>query len=325
MNIKMKRIIPVVFFVFTAIFVAKAQQIPNWSSYYENGFIWNPALTGYWNVMEVSVTHRQDWSDFEDAPEHSTIGIQIPLLRRVTRVSMGGYIERDRVGPYSKHSLVYSYSYRIVPRLFGNRLDQLRLGVAASVSQFNYNPNNLTPFDGFEGDPIILDQSDNRLGGNVTIGAFYVSIDDFNNFKTHYYAGVSINHLLPGTIGSNPLGDITAKPHATLHLGYRYLKSRRSTSFVEPNLMITYSPDNTVNAMANIRHEKKESYWLSFGAVYNGDYFLQVGIILNEDTVLGSFLENGTMRLGVKANQSVGEFQQYRGNGFEASITTSWN
>jgi len=294
-----------------------SQQIPNWSSYYENGFMWNPALTAKWSNLEVSVTHRHDWTGFDDAPQTSSVGVQVPFLRRVTRVSMGGFLERDAVGPFSKNSFTYTYSYRIAPKLFGNRLDQLRLGIGAQVNQFRYNPNKLTPFDGLEVDPSLIQEAQSGMGGNITVGAFYLSVDDFNDYKTHYYFGASFNQLLPSKLGTNFLGDIIASPHATLHAGYRYLRSRRSRSYTEPNVMVIYAFDKSINVMANLRYEQKEAYWISGGIVSNGEFFGQMGIMFNEDSFLENLINGGLLKLGIKADYSIGKLRPYAGVGYE--------
>lgn len=50
-------------------FTLKAQQLPSWSSFFESGFIWNPALTARNQSNEALLTHRQDWLGFEGAPQ----------------------------------------------------------------------------------------------------------------------------------------------------------------------------------------------------------------------------------------------------------------
>ena len=65
-----------------------SQQLTNWSSFYENGFIWNPALTARWNTWELSTTVHKEWTDFENAPENGTIGFQYPFIKRETKLSM---------------------------------------------------------------------------------------------------------------------------------------------------------------------------------------------------------------------------------------------
>ncbi len=299
----------------------QAQQIGNWSSFYENGFIWNPALTANWSYMETTVTHRQDWTGFEGAPVNSSIGIQYPFLKRITRVSIGGYIEQDRVGPYSRNTGAFTYSYRFVPKFQNNYLDQLRLAASAQFHQFRYDPSNLVWFEDQAGND--FDQISSLTAANIMVGAYYVSIDDFNDFKSHYYLGLSFNQLVP-TRNTNfadntqvLLRDIYAKPHVSLNAGYRWLPSRRSRHFYEPNVLISYAFNKAVNAMFNVRYEQQNAYWASIGAVTNGELFLQGGVILTEDSFMGFIVREGLMKIGAKMDYHVGRFGRYSGIGYE--------
>lgn len=304
---------------------ANAQTLPNWSSYYENGFIWNPALTAYWSDLEVTLSHRQDWSGFEDAPETSAIGVQFPFLRRTTRVSIGAYLESDKVGPFSRNSASFTYNYRLVPKLFGSRLDQLRLGIAFHASQLAYNPNKLLPYDGFEGDPDIIQQPEGGWASNVTFGVFYTNIDDFNNLKDHFYVGMSINQAVPVTIGLNTLGRIRSQPHATLNIGRRIMRTYRSKKFWDHNLLLIYSFQKTFNVMVSSKFEYPEKYWVSGGAVSNGELFVQGGVMFGDDSFLSGLLSGGLLKLGFKADHALTALRPYTGVGYEVYMAYLFN
>lgn len=290
-----------------------SQQLPNWSSYYEQGFIWNPALTAHWNKLEITGVHRQEWTGFDEAPQSTSIGVQYPFLQRITRVSIGGYLEQDQVGPYSKQSVGLTYSYRIIPRLFGNRSDQLRMGVGVQAGRFNYDPNRLVLYDGTASETTEVTEASNRMGGNIQTGLFYVSIDDFNEYKSHYYFGLAVNHVIP----SKNISNITSLPHANLHFGYRHLRGKRAKSFVEPNVLLSYSFARAINAMISVRHEKRDAYWAAVGVVTNGDMFAQAGLILDDDSFLGFMLNDSVIRLGAKVDYNLGPISSYVGIGYE--------
>ena len=105
-----------------------SQSSQTWSSFYEVGFMWNPALTAKWNTWEVSTTIRKEWTGFDNSPESGNISFQYPVVKRRTVLSFGGYIDYDKVGPYSQRSLAGTISYKVRPQLFGNRDDVLSLG-----------------------------------------------------------------------------------------------------------------------------------------------------------------------------------------------------
>ena len=296
--------------------MALGQQSPNWSSFYDHGFITNPALTAYWSKVEVTATHRQEWTGFESAPQVSSLGLQYPFIKKITRVSVGAFLENDKVGPYGKRSVGMTYSYRIVPGFFGNKLDQLRFGLGVQGSQLRYDPEKVVFFDGASAEPGNIANEDSRWGANINMGLFYLSIDDFNEFKSHYYLGLSVNQPIPGLVTTA----LNSSPHASFHIGYRNLRSKRSKKFLEPNLLVMYAWSRAINVMANLRYEQRDAYWAAAGIVSNGDIYAQCGVILDEDSLMGFMLNQSVIRLGVKADYNVGHLRPYAGMGFEAYL-----
>ena len=224
-----------------------SQQLPSWSSYYETGFVWNPALTARWNSNEVSITHRQDWIGFEGAPQYTNISFQHPFISGYnTKSAIGVFVERDKVGPQEKIGAAITYNYRFRPQLFGKRDDVLGIGFLANMSRYQFSLQNETVYDK---DQLTVDFSEAStvFNPNVSLGAFYISVSDFYAYqKSHYYVGLSVNQLIPGKIATFQgrsdnvsLTSIQAAMHATMHIGYRHIPFRKKY-FYEPNLMVIY-------------------------------------------------------------------------------------
>lgn len=295
----------------------EAQQIAHWSSFYENGFIWNPALTGKHDHWELSITHRQEWIGFDDAPQYSSLAFQLPILsgKRNTKSTVGLLVDNDQVGPLSTMGGAVAYNYKMRLDLFGNYDDALSIGFLWRMRQFRFNPDRVIVFD----NPEVIDfnRTDPTWNPNVSIGAFYISKSDYTNWEEdYYYFGVSANELIPL---SNPilnLGDIRSSIHTTIHGGFRnYIF--RTNNYFEPNLLITYAFNRAVNVMANFRYENMHAYWLSAGIVSNGELFAQAGLIFNDESSLGSLLNDGILRLGIKADYGIGKLYRVSGLGFE--------
>ncbi len=323
----MKRPTIIIFLLFLALHL-DAQQLASWSSFYENGFIWNPALTAKWNAMETSVTHRQDWTGFDDAPEYSTIAFQYPFISpSKNRSSVGAYLEQDQVGPFKKIGMAATYAYAFSPQLMGKRDDVLTLGIKASFGRYDYDPSSLVAFDAVRDQLITPDIiGEASISPNLGVGVFYNSVSDFYALqKSHYYAGLAINQLVPikaitlkyETGDFLPLGDIISGPHASLHFGYRHIPFRRAQHYVEPNLMIVYAFSKAIHAMANVRYEKFNKYWASVGGATNGEVFLQTGLIFDKNSFLRSLVKEGALRLGIKMDYQLGNFGNYAGVGYE--------
>lgn len=290
------------------------QQTPQWSSYYENGFIWNPALTARWNTWEASTTYRKEWTGFEGAPENLTFGFQYPVIRNFTRMTFGAYIDVDRVGPYQASTAAFTYSYKIKPRFFGKRDDVLSFGIKAGVAKYFFDPSNLVAFD-TEGDLSLLPAQSN-INPEVGGGIFYNSVSDFYSFKSHYYGGFSVSRPISTSYKTILDQSISNVPHVYVHGGYRYFPWR-SNYFLEPSLFTSYAYTKAINVMANFRFEMVEKFWLSAGVVTNGEIFAQFGLIFNRKSVLGSIVRDGLLRLGIKADYALNSLGEYGGIGYE--------
>ena len=192
------------------------QQLANWSSFYENGFIWNPALTARYDTWEVSATHRQEWTGFEDAPTLSMLAVQFPFAQPITRVTIGLNAEIDQVGPYRKEGGSLSYAYRFRPQIAGKKFDELRIGMSGQFHRYSLKSTTLVPFDGLEAD--LADQSlSNQF--NASCGIYYSSHDD-NDFQNVYFGGLSINQIIPSKINV-AIDQITQRQHISINGGYR--------------------------------------------------------------------------------------------------------
>ena len=294
------------------------QQIANWSSFYENGFTWNPALTAKWTALDLSISHQQKWTGFEGAPRYSTLSFQYPFYKygRSSGAGVGVLLDQDRVGPFSKLGAGLTYSFRIEPQLFGNNEDMLSFGAGVQLDKYDYIPNDVVAYDGLTNDPNLMNEISGSIKPNFSAGIYYMSAPSNYSLESHYYIGFSVLQGYPTRIFSMP--DLNTQYHMTLHLGYRHFASRRAENFIEPNIMLIRSGQNVIHAMANIRFEQLNKFWLAAGGATSGELFLQTGAILDSDSFLGKFVQDGQIRIGVKADYTLGLLAQYGGIGYEA-------
>lgn len=293
-----------------------SQQLPNWSSFYDNGFIWNPALTAKWNYWEVSATQRQDWTGFENAPQLTTIGFQFPFIKHETKASMGFLASKDKVGPYDSQGFSATYTYKMKVKWFGNFHDVLTIGMLGSIHQNRFAPTTLTAFDPLSSDPLISMQSASSIKPNFSVGAFYNSVSDFYSFKSHYFVGLAVTNLSPGDNLVLEAGQLSNAMHINLHGGYRYF-AFQSSDYFEPSIFVNYSLTKAINVMGQLKYERADAFWLAGGLVSNGETFVQGGFIFTEDSFLEKILNGGILRLGLKADYSFGKIRRYTGIGYE--------
>jgi type IX secretion system PorP/SprF family membrane protein len=264
----------------------------------------------------VSATHRKEWVDFKNAPEFSTIGFQLPVLRRFTKTSFGALMTQDKVGPLSSVGVNGTYTYKIRPGWFGKKYGGLTLGLGAGAKQVRYRPDKVTTFEPIEGDPAALRRPSTRFTPSVSVGAFYNSVSDFYSFKSHYYFGLAIQNLAPFNEVKSVLGELTPSPHVYAHGGFRHFPFRKKYYF-EPSVMVSYSFTRPILMMANLRYEKVDQYWIAGGAASDGEVFAQAGFIFTEDSFLEKILNGGVIRLGFKVDYALGSIRKFAGTGYE--------
>lgn len=263
---------------------------------------------------------------FDNAPQYTNLSFQYPFVRGrflETRAAIGGFLERDAVGPLEKIGGALTYNYRFRPQLLGNQRDVLGIGLMASYSRFQIDLSKAVAFDQ---NTLTVDLSEaSDMGAiNAGVGLFYKSVSDKEGFtKSHYYLGLSLNNLIPGNMAEfNSRGDFTgltaiqSSLHATMHLGYRSVPLRAGY-FLEPNLMLIYSVRKGIHAMASFRYELIDTFWGAAGISTVGEVYGQLGYIFDRNSVLKNIVKDGSLRMGIKVSYNVGSFRTVAGTGLE--------
>ena len=178
----MKKII--LFFLLLPFFV-QAQQLPEASNFSATNFIWNPAMTAPMDYWEVSGTHRQQWMGFDDAPSTTGVGFQHPFIDQ--NMSVGGFIQHDRIHPLHSNAISFTYAYK----LEFMREHQLSIGALASLSEYHINSDDIVVDNGNDG--LIPGDETTQMKSNAGIGLYYQSYNGGDFDKTYYYAGIGLS------------------------------------------------------------------------------------------------------------------------------------
>lgn len=130
---------------------ARAQQEPLFTQYVNAPICMNPSFTGNRNSLAIDMTIRKQWMGIDGAPESFTLGVHSPINK--SRVSLGGYITTDKVGPikYNQFSFAYAYQVRLSDRMF------LSMGTQAGLNHYNIGLTNMK----------LNDPSDPNFGFNI--------------------------------------------------------------------------------------------------------------------------------------------------------------
>ena len=162
---------------------AKAQQRPIFSQYMFNGMLINPAYAGYQKQLNATIQHRDQWINFDGAPNTQSLSVHAGLPDR--KIGVGGLIYRDQIGVHEDFAFYGFYTYQL-NFLTGT----LSLGLQGG---FNYRTDRYDLLnEADDGDPLTAVQQVRFFKPNFGTGAYY--------YNEKWFAGVSIPYLLASPV-----------------------------------------------------------------------------------------------------------------------------
>src|SRR5687767_7837247 len=90
---------------------SRGQQNIVYSQYLFNGLLINPAYAGSHVQLSGTLTYRNQWVNFEGAPQTSTLGVHTALMKG--KVGVGALVTNDRIGSYNNTGIFLNYAYMI--------------------------------------------------------------------------------------------------------------------------------------------------------------------------------------------------------------------
>ena len=245
--------------------VVLSQQLPVYSQYMINGFIYNSAMAGYDGLTSVNFTARQQWIGIDNAPRTISLSFQTRILKRsyiikttplrnnkliparTGRVGFGFNISNDRNGNFDHTSITMTYAYHIH---FSNA--QLSFGLSGNVSQYKINLDN-TNFR----DP--TDQSVQGINkpfiiADANIGVFYINHNLYGGFSV---ADISQSKLNFGNPAANAYQEIR---NYFIIAGYK-LNSIDYISY-EPTILIKTTEQLLPQIDFSFKVNFSDRYWM---------------------------------------------------------------
>jgi type IX secretion system PorP/SprF family membrane protein len=161
----------------------KAQQLPFYSQYRNNYFLFNPAIAGTKQTIDARLSYRMQWVNYDGAP--STLAASYNgRFAKNGAIGLGGFATQDIIGPNQQNTYNISAAYHIhFPDV------ELSLGMAGYLTQYSLNGNKMTIRD--VQDPSVNQyRSTSAWAKNLGAG-FYLYNDRFN------FGLSALNYLQP--------------------------------------------------------------------------------------------------------------------------------
>jgi len=262
-----------------------AQQLPLFTQYREyHGYI-NPASLNsdyftYSYNFSVGISHRQQWSGYEDGPSTQVIrGEYIHDSGGAFGLVTGGYLLNDKTDPMG-----FTGIYGRIAGLATSDPEWGGLSIGVSFGAVQYRVD-ASKFNARDRSDLLIQEDQSKIFPDVGVGVYFYKRMEGGFFDgDNFYAGLSI----PQTLGlnldyTNENGAFSTKriQHFYGLLGwYKYINE---DSFFELSSWTKYAPNAPLQADLNIRYQMSNFFWLGTGLSTSGGFHIEGGFLLGDN------------------------------------------
>ncbi|MFQ3213103.1 MAG: type IX secretion system PorP/SprF family membrane protein [Marivirga sp.] len=260
-----------------------AQQRPQYTQYFNNQFLINPAIAGSQNMEEIKIGGRIQWIGFENAPQTYFATYTTPFKKAPFKTTMnfkghhglGATVIKDITGPVSQTSfhLSYAYHHPLTNNIYasvGASLGALQHTIDMEQLQFK-NMN----------DPIIDRLILNRVIPDGSIGIWI--------YSNRFYFGASATQLIGNSALFLPVGErqveiFDLNAHFFVNTGYKIdVGDPRENWFVVPSILFKAVRPAAGHFDFNIMVQKGNDYWTGLSFRQNDSASALIGFSVKKD------------------------------------------
>jgi type IX secretion system PorP/SprF family membrane protein len=251
-------------------FQLRAQHNPVMSQYMFNGLVINPGYAGAGDVLNATISHRNQWTGFEGAPVTSVISIHSPLKKK--KLNAGILVYTDKFGVSRSTSFNGILSYRI---LVGS--GSLRFGLTGGADLVTH----------------AWDQITTTNSGDVAFSNGPERYTTPTGGAGFYYEG---SRMFLGLSAPKIFSDNRGKTYKPFLLTAGYLIKLKNDFLLKPSLLARYIHGSPFEADLNLNCYYKQ---VGFGASWrtNDAIVLLLQYRLTEQLSAGYSYDAGITRL----------------------------
>lgn len=275
---------------------ATAQQDPLYSQYMFNTLAINPGYAGSRDALSATLLHRQQWSQFDGAPQTQTLTMHSPL--KESNIGAGLSVINDKIGPVTQTGVYLDLAYKMQVTDYGF----LRLGLKAGANMYSAKLGELRTD---QSNDIAFSQNiSNEILPNVGFG-FYYSTPKF-------YVGGSAPKLLQNEVSIEDGQQTTKVKNENRHM---YLIAGGVMTI---NRDIKFKPTVLTRFVANSP--------FSFDLTANFIFYdkLSLGALYRFDNTIGGiaqYLINDQLRVGYSYDYATSDLGTFAGGGHEVMLS----
>ncbi len=245
-----------------------AQQLPQFTSFQLNPFLYNPAYAGVDGTTQLSAVTRNQWVGVNDAPETKVLNAYGMLNNE--KMAIGGTVYKDVAAADSRLTFLATYAYHLRLKKDMN----LSLGLAAGFVQYKIDNTIINHID--EGDPLFATPLSSVVP-TATFGAYLYTEDYYVSFSAPQIISSAFN--VKDKLEEDVLfGELTNH----FYLGGGYNKVLNDKFTVQPSLLVIMSPPAPVSLelMAKVTYDRK--VWIALSYRLDDSAGLFLGYDLND-------------------------------------------
>jgi type IX secretion system PorP/SprF family membrane protein len=258
----MKKAIVLIAFVVLGLAQAFAQQVPLYSHYYYNQFLYNPALAGSQPYGQVYLINRNQWFSIPGAPRTQAVTLDGPLRSKKVGIGLGVY--RDVAGQFNITGGSAAYRYTLDLGNSGN----LSFGLALGAINNRIDLNDINVQDPL--DPNIVSTYQGTTGFDANFGLNY-EIADFN-------FGIAVPQIIGNELAYTAIRNTISGEdvryglarHFLINAGYNWDLKGDDNWFLQPNAIVRVTPGAPVQYDVSAMLNYQEKYWL--GGMWRSAY-----------------------------------------------------
>ncbi|TAL78320.1 MAG: type IX secretion system membrane protein PorP/SprF [Bacteroidetes bacterium] len=226
------------------------QMFPLSDHYEYNALAINPAFAGCHDALSTTISYRDQWVGFKDAPKSYMLSVHTPIYN--DRIGLGLIIEKNSIGIFKETSFIGNYAYRMELRN-----GRLALGLGFGLTVYNIAWNELQANDA--NDAQLMNTSASTVLPAFSLGTYY--------YTKKYYVGISLplflSHELDKSTGKYKIGNNFSGSNFFFTGGYE-VSITSQVKFL-PSLLIKYHHNNTIQIDYNAQINLKDRIWLGIG------------------------------------------------------------
>jgi len=260
-------------------FAGSTQQVPHFSQFMFNPYLYNPAIAGTLNHYQIRGNNRNQWVGIDDAPFSVSASVYGPFTKH--DMGWGAYITNDVTGPTAKTNIMGTCAYNMM-------IDQSGLRISGGISfglmlyRLDGTKLNLGEEPDPRYDPAIIQATKTIVSPDASVGFYLYSTSFHVGLAAHQLFGQRLN-FYPEPIGTNRL-----KQHILLSGGY-WVNLNRNME-IETSALIKYMFGSPMQFEVNGKFsyiQKDYSLWGGLSLRWKDAMALMIGFTWQKRYMVG--------------------------------------